>query len=238
MDPIELGLDRTVVSSWPPDDTWPAGLEDYGEDDSDELDEPEVELARAAGARGIGGGGSAVDHDPTFARTDLDVPANVADIIAPIPDEPVLREPVEALAAVDGHPLHPVVVPLPIGAFVGAFVADVAYLRTRDRFWARGARLLTAAGLGTGLLAGSLGAIDFTGRRPIRRHPAAWVHAAGNLTVLALALGSLALRGRDERASIAKGGIAVSASIATILLVTAWLGGELAYREQIGVIGG
>ena len=42
MDPIELGLDRTVVSSWPPDDTWPAGLEDYGEDDSDELDEPEA----------------------------------------------------------------------------------------------------------------------------------------------------------------------------------------------------
>jgi uncharacterized membrane protein len=236
MDPTELGIDRTVVSSWAPDDSWPAGLDGYNDEDSDEFDEPTAEIAQSAGARGVGGGGSAVDHDPSFARTDLDVPANVADIVAPIPDEPVLREPVQALAAVDGHPLHPVVVPLPIGAFVGAFVADLAYLRTRDRFWARGARILTVAGLGTGLLAGSLGAIDFTGRRPIRRHPAAWVHAGGNLTVLALGLASLALRGRDERRSVAKGGLAISASIATILLVTGWLGGELAYRERIGVI--
>src|SRR5206468_431557 len=109
-------------------------------------------------------------------------------------------------------------------------------LRTRDRFWARGARILTAAGLGTGVLAGSLGAIDFTGRRPIRRHPSAWLHAAGNAAVLGLAIGSLALRGRDEREAITRGGLAISASIATILLVTGWLGGELAYRERVGVI--
>jgi uncharacterized membrane protein len=232
MDPIELGIDRTVVSMWSPDDSWPSLLDEYASMD----DEPAATaVARAAGARHAGGGGSAAT-DPEPARTDLDVPADIADTVAPIPDEPTLGLPVQAVAAVDGHPLHPVVVPLPIGAFVGAFAADVAYLRTRDRFWARGARVLTAAGLGTGLLAGSLGALDFTGRRPIRRHPSAWVHAAGNVAVLALGLGSLALRGRDERAAITRGGLAISGSIATILLVTGWLGGELAYRERIGVI--
>jgi len=232
MDPIELGIDRTVVSMWSPDDSWPSLLDEYASMD----DEPAATaVARAAGARHAGGGGSAAT-DPEPARTDLDVPADIADTVAPIPDEPTLGLPVQAVAAVDGHPLHPVVVPLPIGAFVGAFAADVAYLRTRDRFWARVARVLTAAGLGTGLLAGSLGALDFTGRRPIRRHPSAWVHAAGNVAVLALGLGSLALRGRDERAAITRGGLAISASIATILLVTGWLGGELSYRERIGVI--
>jgi uncharacterized membrane protein len=249
MDPIELGIDRTVVTMWAPDDTWPALLDDYAEGEAERAANADVQQF---GRQGIGRSGSSpsdmatsgLDDPPSDtdrgapARTDLDVPANVADIVAPIPDEPNVRLPVPAVAAIDGHPLHPVVVPLPIGAFVGAFAADVAYLRTRDRFWARGARMLTGAGLATGLLAGSLGALDFTGRRPIRRHPSAWVHAGGNLAVLALALGSLALRARDERASVAKGGIAISASIATILLVTGWLGGELAYRERIGVIPG
>ena len=233
MDPLELGIDRTVVSMWAPDDSWPSMLAEYSASE----DEPaSAAVVREAGIRRAGGGGQVAAEDQAATRTDVDVPAGLAETVAPIPDEPVLHGPVRAVAAVDGHPLHPVVVPLPIGAFVAAFAADVAYLRTRDRFWARGARVLTAAGLGTGLLAGSLGAMDFTGRRPIRRHPSAWIHAAGNLSVLGLALGSLALRGRDERGAVTRGGVAISASIATILLITGWLGGELAYRERIGVI--
>ena len=239
MDARELGIDRMVVSMWAPDDTWPAMLDEYGETDSTE---PDAVTTRRLGSHRVGGGGL-VGEGPLdgvtaaeSGRTDLDVPPEIADIVAPIPAEPDLGEPVEAVAAVDGHPLHPIVVPLPIGSFVGAFVADVAYLRTGDRFWARGARLLTAAGLATGLVAGSLGAADFTGRRPIRRHRSAWVHAAGNVAVLGLALGSLAIRGRDERGAVSHGGLAFSAATATILLVTGWLGGELAYRERIGVV--
>jgi uncharacterized membrane protein len=237
MNAFELGIDRTVLTTWTPDDTWPALLDEYAIAD----DEPSAaETVGRPGLQHVGGGGSAADHDPAL-RTDLDVPPEPADTVAPIPDDrdvaDLERRPVEALAAVDGHPLHPVLVPLPIGAFVGAFIADVAYLQTHDRFWARGARLLTTAGLATGLLAGSLGAIDFTGRRRIRRHRSAWVHGAGNLAVLGLALGSVALRRRDERRGVTDGGVVISATIATVLLVTGWLGGELAYRDRVGVIG-
>ena len=48
MDPIELGIDRMVVSSWAPDDSWPATLEGYG-----------VERACRSGGRGPAPGGSA-----------------------------------------------------------------------------------------------------------------------------------------------------------------------------------
>ena len=118
---------------------------------------------------------------------------------------------------------------------MGAFLCDLAYLRTKDRFWARGARILTGAGLVTGAIAGSLGAIDFTGRREIRSHKSAWVHAGGNLTVMALGLVSEVIRAKDERTAVARGALAISAVSAAILGVTGWIGGELSYRERIGV---
>jgi len=82
--------------------------------------------------------------------------------------QPLEDEPVPSVVQIAGHPLHPVVVPLPIGMFVGALVADLVYTRTHDRFWARAAHSMAAAGVGTGLLAGALGATDLVGRDRIR----------------------------------------------------------------------
>ncbi len=145
-------------------------------------------------------------------------------------------EPVQSVAAIDGHPLHPSVVPLPIGAFVGAWVADLAFSRTGDPFWSRAAHHLTQAGIATGLLAGSLGAMDFLGREQIRSHGSAWVHAGGNLTAVGLAAASLGMRGRPRGGGMQTGALAVSTAIVSILAVTGWLGGELSYRHRIGVI--
>ena len=60
---------------------------------------------------------------------------------------------IPSTAAIAGHPLHPAVVPLPIGALTGALAADVAYAATNDPFFARAGRLLTLVGLVTGALA-------------------------------------------------------------------------------------
>jgi uncharacterized membrane protein len=145
-------------------------------------------------------------------------------------------EPVESVAAIDRHPLNPTVVPLPIGAFVGAFAADVAYARTQDPFWERAGRQLIDAGIVTGLAAGALGAMDFTGREPIRRHGSAWIHGAGNATVLALAVANRRMRNGGGQWSTT--GLAISALSVGILGLTGWLGGELSYRHRIGVIDG
>jgi uncharacterized membrane protein len=98
-------------------------------------------------------------------------------------------------------------------------------------------RVLTGAGIVTGLLAGSLGALDFTGRSQVRSHRAAWAHAGGNLAVLALSSVSELVRAREAR-TVPPPAMALSAMSALILLGTGWLGGELSYRDRIGVIGG
>ena len=142
---------------------------------------------------------------------------------------------VESRAAVNGHPIHPMLVPLPIGSLVGAALADVAYLRTRDRFWARSARHLTEAAIVTAAMAAIPGAIDFTGREEIRQRPAAWVHAGGNALVLGLSVLSLAMRDAEDRQPPVRPAMAASLLSLGILGVTGWLGGELSYRYRIGV---
>ena len=145
-------------------------------------------------------------------------------------------EPIESLAAIDRHPMHPMIVPLPIAAVVGTLACDVLFSRTKDPFFARGARQLTDVALVTGLLAGALGAVDFTGRERIRRLDAAWFHAGGNLLALGLMAASRGSRQRDERGAVMPLGLATSAAAAMVLGVTGWLGGELSYRHRVGVI--
>lgn len=145
---------------------------------------------------------------------------------------------IQSLAAIAGHPLHPVMVPLPIGAFVGAIASDVAYAATADPFFARASRLLAGTAVVTGLAAGAVGAMDFLGRSRVRSHRAAWVHAGGNVLALGIGAASVAVRGRtrDERRRVPVAGLAMSLAAGAVLLVTGWLGGELSYRHRIGVM--
>src|SRR5690606_11939328 len=54
-------------------------------------------------------------------------------------------------AAVGRHPIHPLLVPLPIGLLMGALVADIVFAMTQDTFWARGAFWLLVGGGITGV---------------------------------------------------------------------------------------
>ncbi|MGH2381271.1 MAG: DUF2231 domain-containing protein [Candidatus Limnocylindria bacterium] len=61
-------------------------------------------------------------------------------------------------------------------------------------------------------------------------------HAVGNSVVLASSAVSLVLRLRGPRGRVPAAAMALTAGAAGILAVTGWLGGELAFRERIGVI--
>jgi uncharacterized membrane protein len=94
---------------------------------------------------------------------------------------------------------------------------------------------MAAAGVGTGLLAGALGATDLIGRDRIRSRGSAWVHGLGNLAAVGLGVGSVLLRRDRHPDVIVPRGIAVSSAIVAILGVTGWLGGELVFRHRVGL---
>ena len=141
---------------------------------------------------------------------------------------------IPSVAALAGHPVHPMLVPIPIGAFVLTVASDAAYAATHDRFFARASRALTAAGIAGGLAAAVFGAADFVGRPRVRDHASAWLHAGGNVAAVGLSAASLLARAR-ARDRVPAAGVALSVTVGTLLLATGWLGGELSYRHRIGV---
>jgi uncharacterized membrane protein len=143
---------------------------------------------------------------------------------------------VESTAAIARHPVHPMLVPFPIGFLVAALGSDVGYWMTGDAFWARASLWLVGAGLLTGLAAAAAGLVDFFASSRIRELRAAWIHFAGNVTAMALAAVSWILRLPDPAEAVLPGGLLLSALIAAILGVTGWYGGELSYRYRVGVI--
>jgi uncharacterized membrane protein len=96
-------------------------------------------------------------------------------------------EGIHSTARIARHPIHPMLVPFPIICFVGTLLSDVAYWRTGEMMWADFSAWLVTVGVIMGVLAGIAGIIDFFGNRLIRAQAAAWLHALGNVVVLALA---------------------------------------------------
>jgi nitrite reductase/ring-hydroxylating ferredoxin subunit/uncharacterized membrane protein/hemerythrin superfamily protein len=130
-----------------------------------------------------------------------------------------------------GHPLHPMLVTLPIGAWTFAFGLDLlAVLGFRSRGMERSADLALKAGAAGAVAAAAAGLADWqhTNGRDRRVGTA---HALVNSTSLALHLASVALRGRGY---LDRGRLASAAGWAC-LLVGGYLGGHMVYRRQIGV---
>lgn len=135
-----------------------------------------------------------------------------------------------------GHPLHPMLVPLPIGFLIGAFLADLAYVFTGWASWAFFATWLIAAGLVMAVVAALGGLVDFFGEPSIRRLRPAWMHLAGNVVVMALSLVNLLVHQRDGAAAVLPEGVILSGAVTVLLLFTGWMGGEMVYRHRVGVL--
>ena len=138
--------------------------------------------------------------------------------------------------AIRGHPIHPMLVTIPIAALLGLVGTDLTYYFTLDPFWAHTSHWLAATGAITGTLAGGAGAIDLLNARGATKLPSAKVHAIGNMLVVLLAIVSWFARENDPGAFILSWGLWLSIGTALLLMVTGWAGGELAYRHRVGVM--
>lgn len=144
---------------------------------------------------------------------------------------------VPSTVAIAGHPIHPVIVTVPIGLLVTAAATDLAYWLLDDPFWARASFWLIAVGLVLSLAAAATGLMDFIRIGRVRKHLAGWAHMYANITIMVLTAINLALRFGNPAKNIVFTGLLLSVLIATLLGISGWYGGELVYRHKIAVIG-
>jgi len=138
-----------------------------------------------------------------------------------------------------GHPIHVMIVGLPIGLYTAALVADAAYVFTNDPFWFRMAFWCIALGLVGNLGAVVTGLPDFLAIK--KEMPAAW--NAGT-THLVVGLGLLLLYGINfvlhNWGTPLPGGdtlmpLVLSLGGASLLGLQGWYGEELVFRHKVGV---
>ncbi|HET7343478.1 MAG TPA: Rieske 2Fe-2S domain-containing protein [Methylomirabilota bacterium] len=133
-----------------------------------------------------------------------------------------------------GHPLHPVLTDVPIGAWATALVFDT--LDARDGGWARRPALQRRAddailvGIVGALGAALAGLTDWQHTEGGARRTG-FVHAGLNTLALGLYAGSLLARRRGGR----RAGRALSGAGFGLLLASAYLGGRLVYHDRVGV---
>lgn len=137
-------------------------------------------------------------------------------------------------AAVRRHPIHPMLVSLPIAFLIGALLSDIAFALLENTFWAEASFWLLAAGLAGGVLAGLSGLIELLGVKRARRLPMAWLHGIINLIVLGLVCVNFFLR-MDDMLDVLPLGLGLSVVTGALLGVSGWLGGEMTFRHGIGV---
>lgn len=141
----------------------------------------------------------------------------------------------EARVKLLGHPVHPMLVVLPLGLLAGVVLFDVVYLLTGGETWPIVAYWLIPAGVVTGIVAAVFGTMDWLQiPRRTRAKRVGWMHAATNVLVLVLFGVSWWIR---PGAAADPGVPAILLSICggAVALVSGWLGGELVDRLGVGV---
>jgi uncharacterized membrane protein len=147
------------------------------------------------------------------------------------------KRPVTVLAGRYGHPLHPALVAVPIGAWIASFVFDVAsHVISDPAFLAQASRWLIALGVLGALAAAAIGFLDLlaipTGTRAFR---IGVTHMSINLAVTVAYVVGFLIRGNADDGPVSWGALVLSAVALAALTVSGYLGGELAYRYGVRV---
>ena len=134
-----------------------------------------------------------------------------------------------------GHPIHPMLIPFPLGLLATSLAFDIIHRLTGNEPWAEVAYWMIVAGIIGGLAAAPFGWIDwFAIPDGTRAKSIGLWHGVGNVVVLVLFAASWFLR-RD--APDAPGILPFVLALVGVALavVTGWLGGELVDRLGVGV---
>jgi uncharacterized membrane protein len=138
-------------------------------------------------------------------------------------------------ANIAGHPIHPMLITLPIGLWVFSFVCDLCFAFGSGALeWKVVALYAMAGGIVGALLAAVPGLIDLLSL-PAEPRKTALIHMTINLSIVVLYAVNFWLRLTTPTAT---GLVWLSGLTVAMLLVSGWLGGKLVYLGGVAVSAG
>lgn len=142
----------------------------------------------------------------------------------------------ESKAKLFGHPIHPMLIVLPLGLLSAAVIFDVVYLITGEAAFSTVAFWNIAAGVIGGLSAAVFGAWDWWNipQETRAKRIGLW-HGGGNVVVVVLFALSWVLRLGQEGFEPSMLAYVLSFLGLGLAAVTGWLGGELVDRLGVGI---
>jgi len=135
-------------------------------------------------------------------------------------------------ASIKSHPVHAMLVPLPIGLWIFALVADVVIHAGGDPGWRTAAFYAIGVGTVGALLAAIPGLIDLVSLPPgTARSTGIW-HMVINLLAVAVFALNFFMRWKTADHS---GRLSLTALGVVLIGISGWLGGKLVYEGGVGV---
>lgn len=147
------------------------------------------------------------------------------------------KRPRTALAGPYGHPFHPILVTIPIGAWTASLVFDLIGIFVDDPTpYVVGARVLIVVGLVGAVLAAVWGFLDYLQlERGTQAQKTGFVHMLLNLGATALFAVNLIVRSLGDDDELSVTGLILTVIALAALSLSGWLGGKLAYTYGVRV---
>lgn len=127
-------------------------------------------------------------------------------------------------------------VSFPIAFLISAIATDLAWVALQDDFWARLSLWLIGAGAVTGAAAGLAGTIELLAIPGVRRRGASWSHFIAAVTLISVAFTNWFWRLEDGMEAILPWGLALSLLGGALVGMSGWLGANLIFEHQIGIV--
>jgi uncharacterized membrane protein len=147
------------------------------------------------------------------------------------------KRPRSVLAGPYGHPFHPILVTVPIGAWVASLVFDlISKGSDRPETFAEGAFWLLVIGIVGALLAAVFGVMDLlTIPSRTRAASTAITHMALNTMVIVIFGINAVIRDSEGRDAVSDLALGLTVVGLLVLGASGWLGGKLSYRYGVRV---
>lgn len=130
------------------------------------------------------------------------------------------------------HPIHPMLIPLPIGLWIFSLAADIIFRAGGNPSWSTVAYYSMAGGIVGAVLAAIPGFLDYLDMGPSRVKNIAMQHMLLNVGALVLFIINFMIRGANPNA--------VTPFVLSIIgvlgiIVSGWLGGHMVYVHGMAV---